>query len=248
MYGSLRAVSSAKATGIDGPSEDRPQADVALKPGSRLGLSRTRILTVALALLDREGLDAFSMRRLAEELGVGTMTIYGYFRGKDELLDAVIDAAAEQIAVAPARGSWRARLCQLMLVIRQSLIEHPSVVELRLKRPLVSPGALRLTEVGVGILRDAGFGKREAARAFRTLFIYTFGYSAFGPGKRSEAESEETRSAISALPADRYPSLTALVHEASDVMADQTLFELGLDWLLDSIERSPKTPSATPNR
>src|SRR4051812_50158042 len=67
-------------------------------PGSRLGLSRERIVEGAIELLDRDGLDVFSMRRLAEELGVGTMTIYGYFRGKDELLDAVVGAGGGRVA------------------------------------------------------------------------------------------------------------------------------------------------------
>jgi AcrR family transcriptional regulator len=207
-------------------------------PASRLGLSRERILDGALALLDREGLDAFTMRRVAAELGVGTMTIYGYFRGKDELLDAVIDAGAKHVSIPETRGPWRARLRQLILGIRQSLIEHPAVVELRLRRPLVSPGALQLTEIGMRILRDAGFSKREAARAFRTLFLYTFGFSALAPGKRLEAEREQGFRALSALPADRYPVLAESAREAADSMADRTLFEFGLDCLIDGLEQS----------
>jgi AcrR family transcriptional regulator len=213
----------------------------AAAPGSRLGLSRTRILAGALNLLDREGLDAFSMRRLAEELGVGTMTIYGYFRSKDELLDAVVDAGAQAIAQAVSEadggGSWKARLRELMIRIRERHIEHPAIVELRYKRPLLSPGALTVTELGMSILRDAGFSKRDAARIYRMLFVYTFGYSAFGPGPGSEADRERSLEALRDLPADRYPTLLDAAHEASETMADQTLYELGLDALLDGLER-----------
>jgi AcrR family transcriptional regulator len=213
----------------------------AAAPLSRLGLSRKRILAGALNLLDREGLDAFSMRRLAEELGVGTMTIYGYFRNKDELLDAVVDAGAEAIAQAVSEedggGSWKARLRDLMLRIRQRHIEHPAIVELRYKRPLLSPGALSVTEVAMRILRDAGFGKREAAEVYRVLFIYTFGFSAFGPGPQSMTDRDRSLEALSALPADRYPTLVDAAQEASETMADQALYELGLDALLDGLER-----------
>ena len=178
------------------------------------------------------------MRRLADELGVGTMTIYSYFRSKEELLDAVVDAAATQVDFDGGEGPWKARLRWLMLTLHQGLKEHPAAVELRLRRPLLSPGALQFTETGLCILRDAGFSKREAARAYRILFIYTFGYSAFGPSEQSEADRELNRRAMSALPVDRYPVLADLVDEASDAMADQTLFELGLDRLLDGFEAS----------
>lgn len=218
--------------------------DVALAaPGSRLGLSREGIVDAARALLDREGLDAFSMRRLAGELGVGTMTVYGYFAGKDQLLDAVVDSGASRIASARARGSWKTRLRRLMLDLRQSLIDHPGIVELRLKRPLVSPGALELTEAGLRILLDAGFSKRDASRAYRMLFVYTFGFSAFGPGRGAERERAETLDALRALPADRYPTIADCVDEASAAMADQTLFETGLNWMLEGLEASLEHPS-----
>jgi AcrR family transcriptional regulator len=233
-------VSNTKATKLSRPAGRHlaaAPADAAPAPDSRLGLSRARILDAAFALLDREGLDAFSMRRLADELGVATMTIYGYFRSKDELLDAVIDAGAARIVVAEARGSWRARLRQLMLGLRDSLREHPAVVELRLERPIISPGALRLTEAGMQALRDAGFTKHDATRAFRMLFIYTFGFATFGPGRRAEADREQTITALSALPTDSYPALVESAGEAADSMADETVFELGLDCLLDGLER-----------
>ncbi len=217
-----------------------PETETTAAPGSRLGLSRDRILRAALDLLDRDGLDAFSMRRLAEELGVGTMTIYGYFRSRDELLDAVVDAGGERIAqlvsAAERAGSWKAGMRELMMGIRNTLIEHPAVVELRYKRPLLSPGALTLTEIGMRILRDAGFSNRDAGRIYRILFVYTFGFSAFGPGPGSAPDRDKSVEALRALPADRYPTLVEAASEASEAMADQTLYELGLDALLDGLD------------
>jgi AcrR family transcriptional regulator len=208
-------------------------------PGTkaRTGLSPDDIVDAALALLDREGLDGLTMRGLARELDVGTMTVYGYFRSKDELLDAVIDAGAKRMEPERPAGPWKAQLRELWLSIRQSLAEHPGVIELRFKRPIVSPGALELTEAAMQILRDAGFDSRTAARAYRILFIYTFGFSAFGPKESSLADSERTKGAISALPADRYPALREAAEEAAAAMGDSGLFEFGLEMLLDSIER-----------
>lgn len=212
----------------------------AVTSGSRLGLSRERILLGALELLDRDGLDAFSMRRLAQELGVGTMTVYGYFRGRDELLDAVVDLGGEDIArrvsEAGADSSWKERLRELMIGIRESLLAHPGIVELRYKRPLLSPGALNLTELAMRALCDAGFSAREAGRIYRILFVYTFGFCAFGPRPGSEPDRDKSEAALRALPADRYPTLVEAAADASKSMADPTLFEAGLDALLDGLE------------
>jgi AcrR family transcriptional regulator len=227
------------------PGGGKVGAPESRSPGSRLGLSRERIVRGALDLLDREGLDAFSMRRLAEELGVGTMTIYGYFRSRDELLDSVIDAGAEGIARrvsdAQARGSWKADLRELMVAIRESLLAHPASVELRYRRPLLSPGALSLTEIGMRALRDAGFDNREAGRIYRILFVYTFGFCAFGPTPGSAEDREKSVAALRALPADRYPTLVDAAVEASESMADLTLYEAGLDALLDGLDPEAAT-------
>ena len=209
-------------------------------PDSRLGLSRETIVDGALALLDRDGLDAFTMRRLADELGIGTMTLYGYFRRKDELLDAVVDSGSERIAqrVSEAAGGepWKVRLKALMLGIRESLVAHPGIVELRYRRPLLSAGALTVTELGMRALRDAGFSDREAGRIFRILFVYTFGFCAFGPGPRAAAERDSSVAALKALPADRYPTLVEAAEEASKSMADPSLYEAGLDALLEGLD------------
>ena len=209
--------------------------------GSRLGLTRERILAAALDLVDREGLEAFSMRRLGQELGVGTMTLYGYFRSRDAILDAVIDAGAEELARSTAAsdggGTWRSRLRALMIALRQGHLEHPAIVELRFKRPLLSPGALKVTEVGLRTLRDAGFTNRQATEIYRVLFIYTFGFSAFGPGREGAADRDKTTEALAALPTDEYPTLVDAAREASATMADPKLYERGLDALLDGFER-----------
>lgn len=206
-------------------------------PPSRLGLSRERIVEAAVGLFDREGPDALTMRRLADELGVGTMTLYGYFRRKEELLDAIVDSGARRVAQSAGEGPWKERIRNLVLEVRRTHLAHPAVVELRLQRPLLSQGALEVTERAMSILREAGFSRRDAARVYRLLFIFAFGFSAFGPESRGESEREATRTALSNLPPDRYPVLLDCVDEASEAMADPTLFEFALDRLLDGIEQ-----------
>ena len=230
-------MSSHKAQSAE-PVADRASREA--DKASRLGLSRERIVGAALELLDREGLDALSMRRLSEQLGVGTMTLYGYFRSKDELLDAVVDSGGTRIArrVSESTGAdeWKARLKELMMSLRATLDEHPGIVELRYKRPLLSPGALALTEIGIGALRDAGFSDREAGRIYRILFVYTFGFAAFGPGPGSDADRDRS---AAALRATGYPALVESADEASEALADETLYERGLDALLAGLGPPP---------
>lgn len=206
------------------------------RSSSRLGLTPERILETALALLDREGLDGLTMRRLADELDIGTMTLYGYFRTKDALLDALVDHHT-RYEPQRARGTWKDRLRHLMEAVHRSHQKHPGIVELRLQRPLISAGALAVTDAAMEILLGAGFTKRQAARAYRTLFIYTFGFSAFGPGGRGRTEQRATLAAINALPSEGYPALKSSAGEAADAMADPGVFELGLTCILDGLER-----------
>jgi len=217
---------------------DKPAAAETPAPGpqSRLGLSRQRILDVALSVLDRDGWDRLTMRRLAEGLGVGTMTLYGYFRGKEELLDAVLDEAVEQFRFEVTGASWSEQIRQIMMAMYGWLEQHPGVVEIRFSRPIITPGALKVTEAAMSIFRNAGFSAGEAARAYRLLHVYTFGFAAFGPGKRSESDRDQTLAALRALPRDLYPALVDAASEASDSMADQALFARGLDFLLAGLE------------
>ena len=202
----------------------------------RGGLEREEIAAAALEIADAEGLDALSMRTLAERLGVGTMTLYGYFRSKDELLDALVDAVVTERRPFPEEGDWRERLRAVVMIARASLLRHPSLVELRVRRPVLRPEALRFSETVLGILREAGLSAREAAQAFRLLFTYTFGYAALSPAGATEESREAARAALAVLPAGEYPAIAESLEEASDAMGGEEAFEYGLERILDGLE------------
>lgn len=193
-------------------------------------------MSTADQLLAEHGLAGLTMRRVAERLGVGTMTLYGYFRDKDTLLDAIIDANGAGLNLPSPTGPWKARLRQLMLALHDQLIEHPYLVELRLRRPIVSPQAMRWTEAGLGILQHAGMSPGEAAKAFRPLFVFTFGHAAFLPRGDTQSVIRRARSAVYALPPEEYPLVSAAAQELAEVLVGQEPYELGLDLLLDGIE------------
>jgi AcrR family transcriptional regulator len=210
----------------------------------RARLDRERVARAALELLDRDGLEAVSMRRLADRLGVGTMTLYGYFASKDELLDAVIDAAVADREPMSLEGPWQDQLRQLMRAVRRSLGRHPSLVKVRAERPVLRPEALRFAESGLTILRDAGFSRKDAARAFRLLFTYVFGYVSFSPDEEAEAARNASRAATAALPPDEYPALSESSEELADAMAGEATFDFGLDLIIGGLQAHLRASSA----
>jgi AcrR family transcriptional regulator len=199
-------------------------------------LTRERVAAAALELVDREGLDGLSMRRLADSLGVGTMTLYGYFGSKRELLDAVVDAAVSDRAPEPAGDDWRSRLRALLLGARRNLVRHPALVEIRVRQPVLQPEALRFSEAGLRVLREAGFDRREATLAFRLVFSYSFGFAAFSPAEAVEEDRAAAAAAIRALPPEEYPELSAASAEAAEAMGGEEAVEYGLERILDGLE------------
>lgn len=214
----------------------RPPAGDRRSAAGRVALSREVIADAALELIDREGVDGVTMRRLAAELGIGTMTLYGYFRDKEELLDFVIQHASRRYDLSPGEGDWRERMRTLITTMWRSLTEHPSAVQIRSRRPILNPGAMRAGEAGLKILTDAGFEVREAAIAWRLLFTYVFGYAAFSSHEPSEELKAEWQQQLSELPPDQYPLITESAAELVHWMAGTKPFEQGLEIILDGLE------------
>jgi AcrR family transcriptional regulator len=203
---------------------------------SRLGLSRERIIEVADAVISDQGLPGLTMRAVAQRLGVGTMTLYGYFRDKDELLDALIDSISDELEIPRSSGPWKPRLRDLMLALHRQLVERPFLVALRLRRPLMSPGAFRWTEVGLEALGEAGLSPGESAKAFRGLFVYTFGHATFLPEGEPDEVVRRAHAALVALPPDAFPAVAAAAGDLAGTLTGVDAYEYGLDRLLDGIE------------
>jgi AcrR family transcriptional regulator len=198
---------------------------------------RERAARTALALVDREGLAALTMRRLARELGMGTMSLYRHFRDKDELLDAVVDLASrEGIDQLALRGDWQARVRTLARALYDSLTRHPGLVQVRLSRPMLSPGALRLTDIAMQVLLDAGFSPRQAAHAYRALFLYTFGCAAFDGESDPAARVRLSAAALTALPADEHPAIARSIPALAETMDSKRHFERGIAMFIKGLE------------
>ena len=186
---------------------------------------------MASRLADREGIDALSMRRLAQELDVWPMSVYRYFQDKDALLDAIAVEAAGDVELPDPSRPWRERMRALLGEARAALAA-PSGVGGRLPRAFLTPEGLRLPEAGLAILRDAGLPDADAVSAWRALWSYTFGFATFSLGAETRRQA---RTAIAGLPEEDYPAVSAVGAALADALADDREFERGLELLLDGV-------------
>lgn len=225
---------------------ERQTADRPPRRGRRPRFSRREIAQTALELVDREGLEALSMQRLARKLGMGTMTLYGYFRDKDELLEAVVDAAVSPATARPLTGSWRGQMRTLVERAHATLSRHPSLVAIRFRQPILRPDALRFGERIMAILLQAGFAPPEAAGGFRLIFTYTFGFAGLSP-ERQAAQARRRAAAVAvALDSERFPNLSATAAEWTQAMAGPEQFRWGLERILDGLEICLRNPPGSP--
>lgn len=208
-------------------------------PGTRAGITKDDVLTAALTVLESDGLEAVSMRRVAAEVGVAPNALYSHIRDKSELIDELIDRVLAQVAV-PTGGTWRERLVDLLTDTHRVLLAHPDLVPHCLARQAVRPNALRLGEVMLEALALAGVTGERAVRALQVLLIHTIGATAYEIPRRDdpdpEARRRRGREAAQALDASSHPRITALADPMSTYPGDR-VFRLGLTWLLDGIAR-----------
>jgi AcrR family transcriptional regulator len=201
-------------------------------------LNPDRILDAAIALLDRDGAEAFTMRALAEELGVATMAIYSHFRNKDEISDAVAQRLLDGIEL-PCGGALtpRCELREVCLGVHRLFTEHPSALQLLTSRPQRGDDAIGVIDRMLALLRRSGLSAKDAVHAQVTLMQYIVG-SALWSIRRSRALCEEgarerVRAKFDALSPERYPTLTSLAPELMCAQEDAVAqFEWGLDHLL----------------
>jgi AcrR family transcriptional regulator len=139
----------------------------------RPALSRAAIVQAALDLADREGLDAVSMRRVAEELDTGASALYVYVENRDDLLDAMFDQVMAPVAAAaPPAGDWRQRLSWLLLEAVTTASGHGGLARVALTTIPAGPNATAVTERVVGLLREGGLPRETIAAALDLLGLF----------------------------------------------------------------------------
>jgi AcrR family transcriptional regulator len=200
-------------------------------------LSRERIARAALALIDAEGLEAFSMRRLGAQLGVEAMALYHHFRDKGELLDAVMDCLVDELDL-PPRGEVPplARLRRTMVSWRGQAVAHPRAYMLLAARRFNTERAFRYYEDLLQAFADLGLDARETAHWFRLLGNFTSGSGL------AEVASRERVPDATPLKLEHDPQHIPFPHVravAPHLRVDQldAAFGFGLDVLFEALER-----------
>jgi AcrR family transcriptional regulator len=171
-------------------------------------IDRAAVLDTAIRLLDAEGVEALTMRRLAGELGVSAMAPYRYVGSKDELLMVLVDRLAARLEYPPRPRDPKRAIVVLWSTIYDSLAEHPWVPEVLARRRLMAPSVLGAIEEIHAALCDAGLSIDAAARAYRLMWNFTLGSLLVRAGASAEAPSRQ-RELRGAPDPERYPMLAA---------------------------------------
>jgi AcrR family transcriptional regulator len=218
-------------------------------PKLKRQLSLDLIVETGLRILDAEGLDALSMRRVAQELDTGPASLYAHVAGKEELLELIYDRVLGEIRL-PERdpGRWKEQLREYALEVHRVLAAHADVARAALATIPTGDNSLRAGDFLYGLLIEAGMPPREASLAMDRLSLYIVGDAYEGsvhyarmraagiddPGRYFEMYIGQIASYYRSLPAGRFPHLSKHV---DDLIADdgEARFRYGLDLLLDGM-------------
>ena len=193
-------------------------------------LTREHIVSTALALVDREGLSALSMRRLGAELGVDPMAVYYHIPNKDALLDAIVEAVMADIDLSVDNPTDPAeeRIVCAATAYRDAMLGHVNALPIVLTRGPRTPGAMRPVELLVGILRDAGLGPSQAMAGMNAIAATVRG--TIGMVAEATAPEPDFETISSAFPAEEFPHLLEAAMCPSDFL--EADFEFDQAWNL----------------
>jgi len=212
---------------------------------TRESLSREKVLLTAVAVADRGGVEALSMRRVAQELGVVPMALYRHVANKDEMLDGMIDVVVGEIDPPATGAEWKSAVRDRILSARRALLRHRWASRVIETRSNPSPAMLEFMDSMIGLFRGGGFSMDLTHHVMHAMGSRLLGFTQELYDDNSNADPETDLEMLGAM-ADRYPHIAELartvLHDDATVVGgrgcdDQFEFEFALDLLLDGIER-----------
>lgn len=210
---------------------------------ARRPLTPKRVIAGAVALADEIGIDALTIRRLAEALGVKPMAIYHHVANKEAIIDGMVDHVFAEIELPPTDLDWRSAIIVRSRSMRRALARHPWASPLMETRTTPGRATLRHHDAVVGCFRTAGFSLGLTGHAYAVLDAFLYGFAlqeASLPATGGEEMSELAGSIAEAMPADLFPHLTEFtighVLQPGYDFGDE--FEFGLGLVLDGLERA----------
>jgi AcrR family transcriptional regulator len=220
----------------------------------RAPLSRERVFAAAVALADTEGIDAVTMRGLAQRLHVEPMSLYHHVANKDEVRGGMVDTVFGEIELPSGQTDWRTAMRARAVSAREVLRQHPWAIGLMQTRLTPGPATLRHHDAVIGCLREAGFSIAQAAHAFSAIDSYLYGFAMQEQNLPFSTPEEAAAMAVTFLehfPASDYPHLAELTtqHILKPGYDYGHEFRVGLDVILNGFQprRSRHTKTSTPN-
>jgi AcrR family transcriptional regulator len=218
---------------------------VAVQTPPRASIRRQQIVDAAVALADAEGLQSVSMRRLAEQLGLGTMTLYSYVSGKDELLDLMRDEVSREMLVPePLPADWREALRDIATRTRVAIEAHPWALDAEPRRPRRRINTMRHIEQSLSVVEMLGVDPKAGAAVLMAVDDYVVGHCVRKRARQrlmaameAPAFDAEVAAAIDAGELPRLKRVFARRGRRGPLgIPPATEFDQGLEWVLDGIE------------
>ena len=216
-------------------------------------LSKERLFRAAVDLADGGGLESLTMRKLADKLGVGAMSLYYYVPNKDELVTGMVDLVFAEIELPPGDVDWKTAMRRRATSTREALNRHRWAVGLMESQEMPGGASIRLHDAVLGCLHEAGFSIEMTIQAYSVIDAYIYGFAlqektvpfdsaedaaalAQEQVRRLDAQAQEQQ--LAAL-ADEYPYIAEVVagHVAKVGYDFGHAFEYGLDLILDALEQ-----------
>lgn len=194
----------------------------------------------AVRLADEHGIEALSMRRLAQALGVEAMSLYNHVANKEDVLNGIVDLVVAEIELPAIGADWKAVMRRRAISAHEVLLRHPWAALLIVSHLNTGPVMLRYVDATIGCLREAGFSYEMADHAWNAIDSHIYGFTLqelnfpLDPSEYVDA----AKRFFPLLPADQYPHMRALAQLLIDGEHRGVHdFEFGLDLLLDGLER-----------
>ncbi|OUS96363.1 TetR/AcrR family transcriptional regulator C-terminal domain-containing protein [Rhodococcus sp. NCIMB 12038] len=217
-------------------------------------ITRERILETALEIVDRDGIDGLSMRRLGKALDRDPMTLYRHAPNKAALLDGLAERVLDELEVDTGDGDWATQLREVARGFRRLALAHPQVVPLLVTRPLSTPlglrplGTLRPLEDILTLLTRTGFTDADALHVYRALFGFLYGHvlnELQELVERPEESDDLLRLGLHRLPIGEFPLLRGLAPVLASYDGAAEL-ERGVDILLAGLTATLKRGDSSP--
>ena len=208
---------------------------------ARLPLNRERVLSAAIVLADEGGIEALSMRKLGQALGVEAMSLYNHVANKDEILGGIIDVVIGEIELPSDAADWKTALRRSSISARDVYLRHPWACSLSMSRQSGGPAGLRRAEWMLRALREGGLSKDLTYHAFHILESHILGFTLQQLNFQYEGDelADLASTFLQQLPAGEYPEFVEHVMQHLEPrQGDEGGFELGLDLILDGLERA----------